>query len=92
MTTLPARPGPNHSASSGARARIGVAWAATRYGESEALGERRAGEAVADDERRHRADGEPERDLDSVVSACGAIVPSAQAETNRAATTRAAAG
>ena len=30
MTTLAVRPGPNHSASSGARARIGVAWAATR--------------------------------------------------------------
>jgi hypothetical protein len=30
MTTLPGSPGPNHSAMSGARARIGVACAATR--------------------------------------------------------------
>ena len=30
MTTLPSSPGPNHRAMSGARARIGVAWAATR--------------------------------------------------------------
>ena len=30
MTTLLSSPGPNHRASSGARARIGIAWAATR--------------------------------------------------------------
>ena len=34
MTTLPSSPGPNHRAMSGARARIGVACAATRYGET----------------------------------------------------------
>ncbi len=34
MTTLPRSPGPNHRAMSGARARIGVACAATRYGDS----------------------------------------------------------
>ncbi len=33
MTTFPGSPGPNHRAISGARARIGVAWAATRYGD-----------------------------------------------------------
>ena len=33
ITTLLTRPGPNHNASNGASARIGVAWAATRYGE-----------------------------------------------------------
>ena len=33
ITTLLVSPGPNHSASSGASARIGVAWAATMYGE-----------------------------------------------------------
>jgi hypothetical protein len=33
MTILPVRPSGNHRAISGARARIGVAWAATRYGE-----------------------------------------------------------
>ena len=34
MRTLPSSPGPNHNAMSGARARMGVAWAATRYGDS----------------------------------------------------------
>ena len=34
IATFDSRPVPNHSASSGARARIGVACAATRYGET----------------------------------------------------------
>ena len=54
MTTLPASPGPNHRAISGARARIGVACAATRYGRQEPLDERAARQRVADDERRAR--------------------------------------
>ena len=50
MTTLLVRPGPNHSASSGARARIGVAWAATMYGETIRSTSARPGEPVAGDE------------------------------------------
>jgi hypothetical protein len=34
ITTLLASPLPNHSTSSGARTRIGIAWAATRYGDA----------------------------------------------------------
>jgi len=34
MTTLLSRPDPNHSTRSGARTRIGMAWAATRYGDA----------------------------------------------------------
>ena len=67
-------------------ARIGIAWAATRYGESEPLDERQARQHVADDDRRpvrrRRSRAGPRRGSDE-VRRDGPVQPRL---TNRAAT------
>ena len=78
------RPVPNHRASSGARARIGIGLGRDEVGREEPLDQARAGEHV----RRRRGRGadptaNPSDDLDERRPAWGAIVPSSHAPTKR---------
>ena len=79
MTTLPARPGPNHKAMSGARARIGVAWAATRYGEASRSTSALRASAYPATSPRPAPTANPSATSTRVVNRCGWIVPAVQA-------------
>ena len=86
MTSFDASPVPNHRAISGARARIGVAWAATRYGLRSRSARRERASRTPVTSASPAPIAKPSSTSTSVVCMWGHIVPSVQARRNRSAT------
>ena len=86
ITILLSNPGPNHRMSSGARARIGVDWAATRYGDRTSPTIRERARAYPANNPMLAPKTNPRTTSWRVAATSGAIVPSVQAVTNRFAT------
>ena len=86
ITSLDGSPLPNHRTMSGASARTGVAWAATRYGLSSRSARRDRARPMPMTIAIVDPMAKPSRTSTSVVWVWGHIVPSAQAFTNRSAT------